>query len=95
MSEIERKRYMENEIKYLEFFQMLFDLNNQELMIRINFISNLDINEFFENEKNSFVEELYSSFITIKKIEKSKSKYWKPNWHSKPSLLHISRFKIR
>ena len=58
MSEIERKPYMENEIKYLAFFQMLFDLNNQELMIRINFISNSDINEFFENEKNSFVEEL-------------------------------------
>jgi hypothetical protein len=52
MSEIERKPYMENEIKYLAFFQMLFDLNNQELMIRINFISNSDINEFFENEKN-------------------------------------------
>ena len=40
MSEIERKPYMENEIKYLAFFQMLFDLNNKELVIRINFISN-------------------------------------------------------
>ena len=58
MSEIERKPYMENEIKYLSFFQMLFDLNNQELMIRINFISNSDINEFFENEKNNFMKEL-------------------------------------
>ena len=58
MSEIERKPYMENEIKYLAFFQMLFDLNNKELMIRINFISNSDINEFFENEKNNFVKEL-------------------------------------
>lgn len=40
-----------------------------------------DIKDSYKKKKsiewiNSFVEELYSSFITIKKIEKSKSKYW-------------------
>ncbi|MCP1223552.1 hypothetical protein [Sebaldella sp. S0638] len=58
MNEEERMPYMENEMKYLAFFRELFELNDQELIIRINFICSSDIEEFFDNEKDDFINEI-------------------------------------
>ena len=51
MDEEERRPYIENEMKYLRFFRGLFVLNNQELVVRINFICSSDIEEFFDDER--------------------------------------------
>ena len=58
MDEEERMPYIENEEKYLAFFRELFDLNGQELAIRMNFICSSGIEEFFDNEKDDFINEI-------------------------------------
>ncbi len=58
MDEEERRPYIENEMKYLRFFRGLFVLNNQELVVRINFICSSDIEEFFDDERENFIKEI-------------------------------------
>ena len=58
MNEIERESYIKNEMKYVSFFEDLFEKNDKEVIIKINNFCNSDINEFFEQEKLDFLDEL-------------------------------------
>ena len=48
--------YMENEKKYINFFEKLFYLNNGEAKVKLNHFSSYDIKEFFLSERKYFIE---------------------------------------
>lgn len=58
MDKTERIPYLEDEMKYISFFRELFNLNKQQLIVKINSFCSIDIEEFFEEEKEFFLEEL-------------------------------------
>lgn len=58
MDKIEREPYLKNEIKYIKFFEQLFFLNKQKVEMKINSICSADIDEFFDEEKPFFLNEL-------------------------------------
>ena len=58
MNNEERVSYLENENKYIDFFEKLYLLNDKQIEIKINNFNSSDINEFFDEEKMNVLNEL-------------------------------------
>ena len=58
MNNEERVSYLENENKYIDFFEKLYLLSDKKIEVKINNFNSSDINEFFDEEKMNVLNEL-------------------------------------
>ena len=58
MNNEERISYLENENKYIDFFEKLYLLSDKKIEVKINNFNSSDINEFFDEEKINVLNEL-------------------------------------
>ena len=58
MNNEERVSYLENENKYIDFFEKLYLLSDKKIEVKINNFNSSDINEFFDEEKINVLNEL-------------------------------------
>ena len=54
MNNEERVSYLENENKYIDFFEKLYLLSDKKIEVKINNFNSSDINEFFDEEEDNF-----------------------------------------